>query len=65
MHTRLLNIGFIKQPDGSYFNNELRIRVTVVGPTTIAVDLPSGPHTTSIADLEEAILGDGFGEFRP
>jgi hypothetical protein len=61
MHTQLLNIGFIKQPDGSYFNPEVGLRVTIVGPDTILVPTAKGDIQTTVADLEDAIVSGAFG----
>lgn len=63
MHIQLLNIGFIETPDGSYYNNELGVRVRIVDETHIEVDTAQGKTKATIKELEDAIIGGGFGEF--
>lgn len=63
MHTQLLNIGFIKQPDGSYFNNELGMMVTIADDNHIWVKSTSGIMKATIKELEDAIISGGFGEY--
>lgn len=64
MHTQLLNIGFVKMPDGTYYNYEIGLTVSLnASAQTVSVDLPTGTHTATIAELEEAIISGGFGEF--
>ena len=59
---QLLNIGFIKDPDGTYYNNELGVRVRIVDKR-IEVDTSQGKIKATIKELEDAIIGGGFGEF--
>ena len=37
MHTFLLNIGFIKQESGSYYNNEVQLEVTLLDEEHVTV----------------------------
>lgn len=63
MHIQLLNIGFIKNPDNTYYNNELGLRVVVIDETQIEVDTFNGKIKATIKELEDAIMSGGFGEF--
>jgi len=63
MRIFLLNIGFIELEDGSYYNNEVQLHVTVVDETHVLVPTPKGDITATIAELEDAIVSGGFGEF--
>jgi hypothetical protein len=63
MHTQLLNIGFVKLPDGTYYNNELGMKVIIVDSEHIEVDTPMGKQQATIKELEDAIISGGFGEF--
>lgn len=63
MHIQLLNIGFLRNPDGTYYNNELGVRVRIVDETHIEVDTAQGKFKATIKELEDAIIGGGFGEF--
>lgn len=63
MHTYLLNLGFIKRPDGTYYNNELGISLRVLDDTFVEVDTPAGPIKSNLPELEDAIISGGFGEF--
>lgn len=63
MHIQLLNIGFIKNPDNTYYNNELDLRVVVIDETQIEVDTFNGKIKATIKELEDAIMSGGFGEF--
>ncbi len=56
MHIRLLNIGFVKQPDGSYFNQEYGITLTLAGPTNLIVETPDGQRSMTLETLEDSIL---------
>lgn len=64
MHTQLLNIGFVKRPDGSYYNHELCICVHIISDTQIQViaTATTKTGTTTIRELEDAILGGIFEE---
>lgn len=64
MHTWLLNIGFIKQPDGTYYNAEIAIKVTVLDDTHVLVDVPRrGEMTATLKELEAAIVSGGLGDY--
>ncbi len=63
MNTQLLNIGFTKQPDGSYLNNELGLMVTIADDEHVWVKTPSGIQKATIKELEDAIVSGGFGEY--
>jgi hypothetical protein len=63
MYVYLLNMGFVKRPDGSYYNNELGIAVTIKDDKHVVVDTPSGPTLATIEELEDAILSGAFGAY--
>lgn len=63
IHTFLLNIGFVKQDDGTYYNNELNLSVEVLDDEHVLVPTDKGKVKTTVADLEEAIIGGGYGDF--
>lgn len=62
MHTYLLNLGFVKRPDGTYYNNELGICARILDDTFVEVDTPEGPVQANMKELEDAIISGGFGE---
>jgi hypothetical protein len=62
MHIQLLNIGFIKRPDGSYINPEFEFSVRILDSEHVEVQTATGKMKSTIEELEEAILGGGFGE---
>ena len=59
----LLNIGFIEMEDGSYYNREVQLHVTIKDEETLLVPTPQGIITATIAELEDAIVSGGFGDF--
>lgn len=63
MHTRLLNMGFVKLTDGVYMNYEVNLRVTIHDNDHVLVPTPSGVAVATLDELEDAIVGGGFGEF--
>jgi len=63
MHTFLLNIGFIKQESGSYYNNEVQLEVTLLDEEHVTVLTSKGNVKATIEELEDAIVSGGFGEF--
>lgn len=64
-HTNLINIGFVKMEDGTYYNNEVQLRVAVDPDTDdkVIVNTPKGNILATISELEDALVGGGFGEF--
>ena len=62
MHIQLLNIGFIKKPDGTYVNYEFEFSVRILDAEYIEVQTKSGKTKATIEELEEAIVSGGFGE---
>ena len=63
MHIFLLNIGFIKMDDGTYYNHEVRLHVTIKDDEHVIVPTPQGFVLATIEELEDAIVSGGFGEF--
>lgn len=63
MHTQLLNIGFVKISDDTYYNNELDLSIKVIDGKTIEVATLKGVAQATIKELEDAIVSGGFGEF--
>jgi hypothetical protein len=61
MHVYLLNLGFVKKPDGSYYNSEIGISVTIEDSRRVKVVTPSGPVLITIEELEDAIFNGTFG----
>ena len=64
MYVQLLNIGFVKQPDGTYVNSELSLRVapTYKDDKGIYISTPDGKIVEATVDiLEEAIMDGRFG----
>ena len=62
MHTKLLNLGFIKMPDGSYLKKELNLRVTIsIDREHVVVPTEQGDTEATITELEDVIIADGFG----
>lgn len=59
----MLNIGFIRKEDGTYYNSEVKLTVSLVDQEHVSVPTPKGNVKATIAELEEAILGGGFGDF--
>jgi hypothetical protein len=62
MHTKLLNIGFVRLPDGSYANYEINLVVRVGDDDTIIINTPDGDISATLQELEDAIIGGGFGD---
>ena len=66
MHIQLLNMGFIKRLDGSYFNRELNLTVSIVDKDkgTVHLTLPNGKvHATTLEQIEDAIVNGAMGDF--
>jgi len=66
MHIQLLNMGFTKRSDGTYYNRELSLTVTIVDKDKGEVDLllPSGKiHRTDLEQIEDAIVSGAMGDF--
>lgn len=63
MHVALLSMGFTKCDDGSYFNNELCLRVSVIDNMHVNVVTFQGESQATLKELEDAIAGDGFGDY--
>ena len=63
MHnTRLVNMGFVKKPDGTYYSAELNLRVTVRPDVVLIVHTLLGPTESSIDEFETAVFGGVMGE---
>ena len=64
MHTFLLNIGFIKIEDGTYYNSEVQVHVALdPNSDKLIVSTSKGNIVATIEELEDTIVGGGFGEF--
>ena len=67
MRTFLLNIGFIESSDGTYYNNEIELRVRVIinaeGNEALMVPTPQGEIESTVEELEDVIVSGGFGDF--
>jgi hypothetical protein len=57
MKLELLNMGFIKDPDGSYRNLELGIKVKIVDIDKLEINTNTGIRIVSIKDLEKIMMG--------
>jgi hypothetical protein len=57
MHTDLLNMGFVKEPDGTYINREIGLRVKIIDNKITIVTKTGEVKVVSVKDLEE-IMGD-------
>jgi hypothetical protein len=63
MHVLLLNLGFVKKPDGSYYNNELSLVVYIENDKQVKVVTVSGFALATIEELEDAIVSGAFGAY--
>ena len=52
MHTDLLNMGFVKEPDGIYINRELSIKVKIIDNKITIVTKTGEVKVIAIKDLE-------------
>ena len=52
MHTELLNMGFVKEPDGIYINRELSIKVKIIDNKITIVTKTGEVKVIAIKDLE-------------
>ena len=52
MHTDLLNMGFVKEPDGIYINRELSIKVKIIDNKITIVTKTGEVKIIAIKDLE-------------
>lgn len=52
MHTDLLNMGFVKEPDGIYINRELNIKVKIIDSKITIVTKTGEVKVIAIKDLE-------------
>lgn len=52
MHTELLNMGFVKEPDGIYINRELSIKVKIIDNKITIVTKTGEVKIIAIKDLE-------------
>jgi hypothetical protein len=57
MKITLLNMGFIKDPDGTYVNQELGVRVKIVDTDKLEIKTTTGLRIISISDLETIMMG--------
>lgn len=62
---QLVNIGFVKMTDGTYYNKEVQLHVKIhpKEEDKVIVKTPKGNIAATIAELEDAIIGGGFGDF--
>jgi|LGOV01.1.fsa_nt_gb hypothetical protein len=64
MHTFLLNIGFVKMKDGTYYNSEVQVHVKIdPDEEHVIVRTPKGNIKATIEELEDTIVDGGFGDF--
>lgn len=56
MHVHLLNLGFVKGPDGTYQNQEIGYKIKIVD-NQIMIMTKQGEKVVSIKDLEDLIGG--------
>jgi hypothetical protein len=52
MHTELLNMGFVKEPDGIYINRELSIKIKIIDNKITIVTKTGEVKIIAIKDLE-------------
>jgi hypothetical protein len=57
MHTELLNMGFVKEPDGIYINRELSIKIKIIDNKITIVTKTGEVKIIAIKDLE-SIMAD-------
>jgi hypothetical protein len=57
MHVQLLNLGFVKGPDGTYINQEIGLKIKIVD-NQIVIMTKQGEKIVSPKDLEEIIGGN-------
>lgn len=50
-------MGFIKDPDGTYVNQELGVRVKIVDTDKLEIKTTTGLRIISISDLETIMMG--------
>jgi len=60
MNIQLLNMGFIKQPNGSYINLELGYTVKIVDTDKLEILTKDGLRIISVTDLENIMIGGGL-----
>jgi len=64
MHAQLLTLGFIRTEPGIYFSAEFGLRIVLRDDGKIAVTLGDGKIViATLTELEDSIMGGGFGEF--
>lgn len=56
MHVQLLNLGFVKGPDGTYINQEIGLKIKIVD-NQIVIMTKQGEKIVTPRDLEEIIGG--------
>jgi len=56
MHVQLLNLGFVKGPDGTYTNHEIGLKLKIVD-NQIVIMTHQGEKIVTPRDLEEVIGG--------
>jgi len=56
MHVQLLNLGFVKGPDGTYTNHEIGLNIKIVD-NQIVIMTKQGEKIVTPKDLEEIIGG--------
>jgi hypothetical protein len=62
MHAQLLSMGFVRLPDGTYYNYEICLKVSVIDDKQVLVHTFDGDIPATLKELEDAITSDGFGE---
>lgn len=66
MHTKMLNIGFAKRPDGTYYHVGLVLIAVLNADGTISLFTKDGTPITekpcTLDELEDAIISGTFGE---
>ena len=63
MHSQLLTLGFTKVGPGRYFSAEFCVTVLVDDTGLMTVLVNGKQMTATMTDLEDAIMGGGFGDF--
>lgn len=57
MHVHLLNLGFVKGPDGTYLNQETGLKIKIVD-NQIVIMTKQGEKIISVKDLEDLVGGN-------
>ena len=63
MHAQLLTLGFTKTGPKTYFSAEFNLIVEIRPDGRLNLYLPGKIEIATLTELEDTIVGGGFGEF--